>query len=217
MQLVIGNKNYSSWSLRPWLLLRHFQVEFTEVQESLRQEGLRERFLRYSPSGRVPVLIDNGLTVWDSLAICEYVSEVYLHGTGWPDDPWQRALARSLAAEMHSGFVPLRNELPMNLRAHRRVQLSEAARVSLRRVEEIWSDCLRRPGNTGPWLFGRFSIADCMFAPMALRFPTYGVTLEPAAQAYVDRIQAEPNVKDWIAAALQESEIIPEDEAGDPV
>ena len=139
MKLVIGNKNYSSWSLRPWLLLSAFQVEFTEIQESLAEAGIKERFERYSPSGKVPVLLDEDLIVWDSLAICEYISEKYLAGKGWPAEINTRAEARAICAEMHSSFTALRNEMPMNCRATRKLELSSAAKVDIAQIDVIWS------------------------------------------------------------------------------
>lgn len=217
LKLVIANKNYSTWSLRPWLLLKAFAIPFEEIQLSLLQTGLKERFGAFSPTGRVPVLIDGDLTVWDSLAICETVSERWLNGQGWPDDAGQRAVARSLCAEMHSGFTGLRGECPMNLRARRQVELSKAAADDLQRIDQIWSDCLASHAADGGWLFGRFSIVDCMYAPVALRLPTYGIALSATASQFVDRIRQHPAVREWVAAAALETEIIPEDEAGIPV
>lgn len=212
MKLVIGNKNYSTWSLRPWLLLRHFDIEFEEVNESLRADGLSERLARHSPSKRVPVLIDGDLSIWDSLSICEYVSEKYLAGGGWPEDETRRAVARSVSAEMHAGFAALRSELPMNIRARRRIDISDAAQRDITRIDQLWSAQLSEHG--GPYLFGEFSIADCMYAPVALRLPTYGVTLSDAAEAYRHTITDNPATRLWIAAALEETEIIDEDETG---
>ena len=217
LKLVIGNKNYSTWSLRPWLLLKAFGIDFEEVSLSLRAEGLKERFGAWSPTARVPVLIDGMLTVWDSLAICETVSERWLGGRGWPDDADERARARSLCAEMHSGFQALRSECPMNLRARRRVTLSAAAQADLRRIEMIWAEGLTRYPGTDTWLFGRLTIVDCMFAPVALRLPTYGIELREPAQGFVNRIHRHPAIRQWLDEALQESEIIPEDEVGEPV
>jgi len=216
MKLVIANRNYSSWSLRPWLLLSEFRVEFTLLEESLGGGGLRERLRRYSPSCKVPVLIDGDLTVWDSLAICEYISEQYLGGAGWPEATASRARARSVSAEMHSGFTGVRSEMPMNIRAKRTVALTEAARRDIRRIDEIWSDCRAQYSGAGDWLFGGFSIADCMFAPVALRFETYGTALSGPAGRYRDTVLGNACVRNWIEAALQETEIIPEDEAGEP-
>jgi glutathione S-transferase len=214
MKLVIGNKNYSSWSLRPWLLLSAFDLEFEEIQESLLPEGIKERFGQYSPSCKVPVLIDGELHIWDSLAICEYVSETYLQGRGWPADGKQRAVARALCAEMHSGFMALRSEMPMNCRATRKLELSTAAKGECSRIDSTWSHYTRLNEAVGPWLFGDFSIADCFFAPVAFRFATYGVSLSAVAQEYSDRLLQHPAVLAWKEAAEKETEIILRDEAG---
>ena len=212
MKLVIGNKNYSSWSLRPWLLLSTFGIEFEEIQESLRQEGLTERLSQYSPTGRVPVLIDKPVTVWDSLAICEYVSEKYLAGKGWPKDEALRAEARAVCAEMHAGFMGLRGELPMNCRATRQVELSDSAKLDITRVDAIWSKGMS--AGKGPWLFGDFSIADCFYAPVVLRFKTYGISVSESACRYQSWFLEHDALNQWVDAAKAETEIVPEDEAG---
>jgi glutathione S-transferase len=216
MKLVIANRNYSSWSLRPWLLLSEFGLDFELVEESLGGNDLKERLRRHSPSCKVPVLIDGDLTVWDSLAICEYVSEQYLDGKGWPAAPASRARARSVSAEMHSGFMGLRSEMPMNIRAKRTVTPSKPATRDIRRIDEIWSDCRAQSSGAGDWLFGGFSIADCMFAPVVMRFETYGAELSAPARRYRDTVLGNACVQNWIEAALKETEIIPEDEAGEP-
>lgn len=215
MKLVIANRNYSSWSFRPWLLMTEFGLEFDLKEESLAGNDMKERLLRHSPAGRVPVLVDNGLTVWDSLAICEYVSEQHLSGRGWPDSATSRAHARSVSAEMHSGLMALRSEMPMNIRARRIIRASAAAEADVRRVDEIWSDCRQAHRAAGDWLFGEFSIADCMYAPVAMRFVTYGTLLSAPSQRYVETVLENPSVKTWVEAALKEIEIVPEDEAGE--
>ena len=214
MKLVIGNKNCSTWSLRPWLFLSAFGLDFEEIQESLRQDGIKERFGKYSASCKVPVLIDGDLCVWDSLAICEYVSEKYLDGRGWPEDIMLRAQARAIVSEMHSGFSALRNEMPMNIRAARTLEPSSSALADIARIDSIWSHCTTQNAAIGPWLFGEFSIADCFFAPVASRFATYNTPLSPAAQQYADSLLSHTSFVQWIAAAKNETEIIPEDEAG---
>lgn len=214
MKLVIANKNYSSWSLRPWLLLTEFKLDFTEINESLNGDDLKERLRRHSPSCKVPVLIDNGLTIWDSLAICEYVSETCLDGRGWPADPGLRAHARSISAEMHSGFMALRSEMPMNIRAKRSIHPTPAALSDIRRIDQIWSDCRTRNRDKGAWLFGDFSIADCMFAPVVMRFNTYGADLSEQSREYMATTLKNPSLRLWIDAALAETEIIGADEAG---
>ena len=215
MQLVIGNKNYSSWSLRPWMLLSFFELDFEEVQASLQAEGLSDRLGQFSPTSRVPVLIDGELTVWDSLAICEYVSEQYLGGKGWPSDAAKRAEARAVTAEMHSGFAGLRREMPMNCRARRQVEPSAQTLKDIARVDEIWAKGM---AAGGPWLFGEFSIADCFYAPVVMRFKTYaadsGVVLSAGAQRYQDFFLENAALNNWVSAAVQETEIVPEDEAG---
>ncbi len=216
MKLVIGNKNYSTWSLRPWLLLTAFAVPFDEIQESLAAEGIKERFQKYSAAAKVPVLIDGDLTVWDSLAICEYISEQYLDGQGWPADPALRAEARSVTAEMHSSFTALRNEMPMNCRAIRQIEPSAGALKDVERIDTIWSDCRRKYAGIGPWLFGEFSIADCFYAPVVLRFATYDIQLSPTAQQYAATLLQHEKMVEWIDAANRETEIIPADEAGTP-
>jgi glutathione S-transferase len=216
MELVIGNQNYSSWSLRPWLLLTHFDIPFDEVKIRLFEDDTRQQLAEYSPTFKVPVLVDDKsgqeLTVWDSLAICEYISDTYLHGKGWPEKPEDKATARSYCAEMHSGFNTLRNTLPMNCRATRRVHLEEAGLKEIQRIDGMWQDALNR--HEGNWLFGEFSIADCMFAPVASRFATYQIEVSETSQAYIERLLTLPSMKRWYEAALKEKEVIGEDEAG---
>jgi len=212
MELVIGNKNYSTWSLRPWLLLDYFGITFEEVMVSLAPAQLSQRLGQYSSASKVPVLIDGEVTVWDSLAICEHINDQYLQGRGWPQSLGNRALARSISAQMHSGFGAMRNEMPMNIRAKRRLDLSTEALRDISQVQQLWSNALEQSG--GPWLGGEFSIADCMFAPVVMRFITYGIELTPEAQAYADRICGLSSMKKWIDCALQETEVIAVDEAG---
>jgi glutathione S-transferase len=215
MELVIGNKNYSTWSLRAWLLLDAFELSYTEIQVSLVQENIKERLGKYSDTSRVPVLIDGSLKVWDSLAICEYISENYLDGAGWPEKAKDRAIARSICAEMHSGFAALRAELPMNCRAKRKVDVSAAAKADIRRIEEIWSKYAAESEDGEIRLFGRFSIADCFFAPVVLRFMTYGISLSAKAEAYANSLLQHRSVVRWVTLAKQETEIVVEDEAGE--
>lgn len=211
LTLVIGNKNYSSWSLRPWLLLRYFGVDFEEVRLSLDTPSFREQVARWSPAGRVPVLVDGELSVWDSLAIAEYVNEVWLDGRAWPATVAKRAVARSLAAEMHAGFGALRAEMPMNVRRPRsRVMLSDAALGDVARVQAIWDQCLVQ--YAGPWLFGDFSIVDAFYAPVALRFATYEIALTPLSAGYRTRMLADPAVQEWCRAAKSETEVVAADE-----
>jgi len=194
--LVIGSKNYSSWSLRPWLFLRKVGFEFQERVVHFDAADYRAQIAAYSPSERVPLLIDDGLKIWDSLAICEYAAESTQRGL--PQDRAARALARSVAAEMHSGFQTLRNECPMNVRARdRRVAPSADLQSDLARIDAVWSDCRARFGAGGGWLFGEFSLADAMFAPVLFRFQTYGAALSPPAAQYLQYGLADPLMRQW--------------------
>lgn len=216
MKLVIGNKNYSSWSLRPWLLLEHFAIPFEEVRLALYTPESPARIRELSPSGKVPALIDDdGLVIWDSLAICEYVAELPAARDAWPAGRGARALARSVAAEMHSGFSTLRNSMPMNCRGRaRRVPESPELAADIARIQEVWASCRERSAGDGPWLFGRFSIADAMFAPVACRFRTYGVACTGPSAAYVSTLLEHPAMLRWATAAEQESEVIEASEVG---
>jgi glutathione S-transferase len=212
---VIGNKNYSSWSLRPWLLLKHIGAEFAEIKINLYTGNYRDRILHYSPAGHVPILIDGSRTIWESLAICEYAAEKWPSPKTWPADAGVRAHARSIAAEMHAGFSALRSEFPMNCRQRRTGVIPSAqAQADIERIVQIWQTCLR--SHRGPWLFGEFSIADAMYAPVALRFFTYGVALAPQAAAYVDAVVEDPPIRAWIADARNETEVIAQAERGAP-
>jgi len=215
VKLVIGNKNYSSWSLRPWLVLEHFAIPYEEVRIPLYRPESRDAILRWSPSGHVPVLLDGDLAIWDSLAICEYVAELPGTRGAWPEDRARRAQARSVAAEMHSGFGALRNTMHMNVRARdRSVPVTPEVAADVARVREIWRTCRERAAGEGPWLFGAFSIADAMFGPVAWRFRTYGVACDGAAGAYLDTLLAHPAMQRWAAAAAAESEVIESSEVG---
>jgi glutathione S-transferase len=214
--LVIGTRNYSSWSLRPWLLLRHLGIRFSERLVHFGTEEFAREVPRLSPSGCVPVLLHADLAVWESLAICEYASEL-AQGAGWPASPGARAQARAIAAEMHAGFPALRQACPMNARARdRRVPLTPALQRDIARIDSIWSDCRKVHGSEGPWLFGSYSAADAMFAPVALRFLTYGLPLDGAARDYQQCLLADPPLREWMAAAEVEGVIVAEDEAGVP-
>jgi glutathione S-transferase len=210
LTLVIGNKNYSSWSMRPWIALKASQIAFDELQIPLYTgEADKRRILGFTKSGKVPVLVDGAVTVWDSLAIIEYVAERFPKARLWPDDYAARAHARSISAEMHSGFAALRNECGMNL--HRPVgakPLSDAASADIARIQEIWSDCRQRYARTGPYLFGGFSGADAMFAPVVHRFRTYAIEVDPFVQMYMDVMTALPAFQEWTGAALAETLVI---------
>ncbi len=215
MKLVIGNKNYSSWSMRAWVLLRHFEVAFEEIRIPLFIDGYQDELRNYSPTLRVPVLIDGDNTVWDSLAICEYVSEKYLDGRALPENVERRARCRSYCCEMHSGFMSIRNQLPMNCRAKRQLEVSVEAKSEIKRIDALFSDARQLAADNGDYLFGPFSIADCMFAPVAMRFSTYAVELSELSQKYIDTLLNNYAVKQWREQAMQESEILPDFEFGD--
>jgi len=224
LQLVIGNKNYSSWSLRPWLLLAHFGIAFEERRLALDTDAFYAEILRWSPSGRVPALHHDGLVVWDSLAICEYVNETLLGGRGWPADPRARAQARSAAAEMHAGFDALRAQLPMNCRRTPNAYRWDAeAQRDIDRVQALWRALRAGRGEgrpdiagthpAGPFLCGDFGIVDAMFAPVAVRFRGYGADMDADARAFVDAIHALPAFARWQAEALAETERVPSADA----
>jgi glutathione S-transferase len=209
--LVIGNKTYSSWSLRPWLFLRQMGVAFQEIRIPLYVDNSAALIKANSPSGKVPVLHDGELRVWDSLAICEYVNEKYLNHVGLPADLNARAIARSLCAEMHSGFLALRHECVMNCRRNvAGMQLSEAAQQDVARIAEIWRTCRQQYGQAGEWLFGEFSMVDAMFAPIAFRFSGYGIPVGDVEQEYINSLLALPAMQAWQQAARQETEVLPQ-------
>jgi len=214
MKLVIGNKNYSSWSFRPWILLDAFNVAFDEVLESLKTENLSERLAQYSDSKKVPVLIDNELVVWDTLAICEYVSENYLDNKGWPEEKVDRALARSICSEMHSSFVALRAEMPMNCKATRKVEQSDALKADIARIDAIWSAYAKETAEGDIRLFGQFSIADCFYAPVVFRFNTYKPVLSDLAKAYMESMLKHPSMQKWMEMSKEEEEVIERSEVG---
>lgn len=211
LTLVIGNKNYSSWSLRPWLAMKVAGIGFDEIRIALDRPDTKASILAHSPSGKVPCLIDGELRVWDSLAICEYVSETYAGGALWPADRARRALARAAAAEMHSGFTAVRSQMPMDIRSRdpergRAAQQSAEVTAEIARIRVLWTGCLQRSG--GPFLCGAFSIADAFYAPVVTRFATYGVELPPELSAWGERILALAPMQQWIDAAHAETEVI---------
>ena len=209
LTLVIANKNYSSWSLRPWLLLKQFGIAFDEVLIPLDQPDTAQRVRENSPSGRVPVLRDANITVWDSLAISEYLAEKFPQHPFWPTSIEARARARSVSAEMHSGFATLREHMTMNCRKHLPGKgRAPGVQQDIDRITEIWRDCRTRYGAGGDMLFGKFSIADAMFAPVTFRFMTYGVDTDPVSAAYIKAVQALAPMQDWLAAARAEQEVI---------
>lgn len=207
--LVIGNKNYSSWSLRPWLAMKVAGIPFAEHRIPLYGPGSKEQILVYSPAGKVPCLVDGEVRVWDSLSICEYLAEK--HPGLWPQDPAARAHARSVSAEMHSGFANLRSKMSMNIRKrYPGMGRTPESLADVARIVSLWSDCRARYGKGGPFLFGAFSIADAMYAPVVLRFRTYEVELPAECRAYSEAVLALPAMQDWIAAAMAETESLPQ-------
>lgn len=215
LKLIIGNKNYSSWSLRSWFLLTEAGIEFEEYRIPLDLENSAAEIARFSPSGRVPVLMLGEQRVWDTLAIAETVAEQWPEKQLWPSDSAARVHARCISAEMHAGFPTLREAMPMNCRAMgRKVSLPDALAADIDRVLDIWSDCHRRYQSQGNWLFGRFSVADAMFAPVVLRFRSYGINLPDVASAYPRRMLESESIQRWLAAAESEIEVIKTEETG---
>lgn len=209
LKLVIGNKNYSSWSMRPWVAMKAFNIPFDEIRIQLDQKDTSLRIADYSAAGRVPVLIAGDTTIWDSLAICEYLAEQFPDKNLWPEDVAARAIARAVCAEMHSGFSSLRSAMWMNIRARFPGKgRTTGAQADIGRISEIWENCLARFGHH-EFLFGEFSIADAYFAPVVMRFRTYGVSLAPALDAYCDRVASHPAVAQWVEEALAEREHLP--------
>jgi len=215
LHLTIGNKNYSSWSFRPWIALKVAGIPFEETVIPIHYPGSKEKFLARSPGGKVPILQDGAVTVWESLAILEYVAET--HPELWPRDAAARAHARAIASEMHAGFVPLRRQCPMNMwRPVKKLALSAETAANVSRIDAMWSDCRARFGAGGPFLFGRFTAADAMYAPVVSRFHTYAVEVGAASAAYMQAVMALPAWQEWYAAALQEEWLLEEDEVDWP-
>lgn len=213
LTLIIGNKNYSSWSLRPWVFMKHNGIEFKEKRIALFTENTDKELAQYNSDFKVPVLQDSDLVIWDSLSILEYLSAKYLDSNGWPNEERARAIARSVSAEMHSSFTGVRSELPMNCRKKfRNVKLSAAAEREIERIKSLWRRCRAEFGEQGEWLFGQYSIADAMFAPMVLRFDGYSIPLDGVERAYVQTVMQQPSIVEWVEAGKVEKEIIEEDE-----
>jgi glutathione S-transferase len=211
--MVVGNKNYSSWSLRGWLAAKQSGIPFEEVVVRLSDPALRPELVKHSPSGLVPVLKHRERVIWESLAIIEYLAEQRPDARLWPADDGARAFARSVSAEMHAGFRALRSNMPMNLRKSLPGEgRGPGVAENIERVCKIWCECRGRFGEGGPFLFGHFTGADAMYAPVATRFRTYAVELDPVCRAYVDAVLAFPAYREWHAAALEEPWIIAEDE-----
>ncbi|MDO3563734.1 glutathione S-transferase family protein [Ralstonia pseudosolanacearum] len=213
MKLVIGNKNYSPWSLRPWLLARQAGIPFEEIRLRLGSESFAAEARRYSPAGRVPVLVDGDLTVWDSLAICETLAERFPRARLWPEDPKARAHARSICAEMHTGFTALRGQMPMNVTAVLPgMGWNVAVQRDVDRIAQIWTELRQKYAAEGPFLFGHFTVADAFYAPVVSRFATYGVRLPELAKAYADHILNLSAMQEWIESARGEHDFLADDE-----
>ncbi len=206
LTLILGNKAYSSWSFRPWILLAHFKIPFHDIVIPLDVPDTTARILKYSPTAKVPTLIDGKITIWESLAIMEYVAETHSDKAIWPKTKAARAHARALASEMHAGFQALRQACPMNMRRPvRAIELSDAVKKDVARIEAAWAEARKAFGKAGPFLYGRFSAADAMFAPVVNRLHTYGVPVKPATRAYMEAMMALPAWKAWVHDAEQEA------------
>jgi glutathione S-transferase len=217
LRLIVGNKNYSSWSMRPWIAMKVAGIAFTEEVISLNAPDFKERVSEISGAGKVPALDDNGVHVWDSLAILEYLAERFPDARLWPSDAAARAHARAISSEMHSGFVPLRRACPMNMwRPVKKRDLAEDAMANVRRIGSMWQQCREGYGAGGPFLFGAFGAADAMYAPVVSRFHTYDVAVNTSARVYMDAVMALPAWAEWYAAALKEPWVLPEDEVDWP-
>lgn len=215
MTLIIGNRNYSSWSLRAWLAMRAAGLAFDEIVIPLDQPDTAARIREFSLAGRVPILRHGDRIIWDSLAICEYVAELAPQARLWPEDRAARAVARSVSAEMHSGFVALRSALPMNIRADRPgIAISDDTKADIDRICRIWRDCRREFGAGGSFLFGEFSIADAMFAPIAARLHSYRIEVDGTARDYIEAIRMLPAMREWSAAAAAEPWVLESEEIG---
>jgi glutathione S-transferase len=217
LHLILGNKNYSSWSFRPWIAMKVMGIPFEETVVSLEASDFKERILKMSGAGKVPVLLDGDVRVWESLAILEYLGEKFPAAGLWPRDAAARGHARAIACEMHAGFVPLRQRLPMNMwRPVLPRQLEQDAKADVARIEAIWAECRSRFGAGGPFLYGAFGAADAMYAPVVSRFHTYAVDVGALARDYMRAIMALPAWKEWRDAALREAWVLPHDEVDWP-
>jgi glutathione S-transferase len=207
MKLIIGNKRYSSWSLRPWVLMKHFDIHFEEKLIPLDQPNTTTEILKFSPSNKVPVLIDGSVSVWESLAIAEYLNEKFVEKQMWPKDQKLRGMARAVSNEMHGGFLTMRNLMPHDLKKELKNFDASPAKADIERIQQIWRTSIELSG--GPFLFGAFSIADAMFAPVVNRFVSYGVKVDKVCSAYIKTIRELSAHQMWIAAGLKEDLTMP--------
>ena len=213
LKLIIGNKNYSSWSFRPWIAMKAANIPFEEEVISLDAADFKARLSRVSGTGKVPALIDGEIKIWESLAILEYLAEKFPKAQLWPADSAARAHARAIAAEMHAGFVPMRRALPMNMwRPVKRPALDADVQANVARIDAMWTDCRKCFGKAGPFLFGPFGAADAMYAPVVSRFHTYDVSVGEGARAYMQAVMNLPAWAQWKAAGVKEPWVLPEDE-----
>ncbi len=213
LHLVIGNKNYSSWSLRPWLAMTMAGLDFDETLILLDTPHTKKQIAQHSKAGRLPILHHGKVTIWETLAILEYLADTFPEENFWPKTKAARAVARSISNEMHAGFSGLRNACPMNLRRPQKpVMLNDQTRADIARIEEIWRDCRKTYGKGGKFLFGRFCNADAMFAPVVTRFETYAIPVAKDTRAYMDAVMATKAFQKWTSAALKETWIVPSDE-----
>ena len=217
LKLIIGNKNYSSWSMRPWIAMKASGIAFAEEVHSLNAPDFKDQVAKVSGPGKVPALADGDVHVWESLAILDYLAEKFPDAGLWPSDPKARAYARAVSAEMHAGFVPLRRHLPMNMwRPVKPRDLPPEVAANVGRIEHIWTDCRTRFGKGGSFLFGAFGAADAMYAPVVSRFHTYAVAVGPVARGYMEAVMTLPAWAEWRSAALREPWVLPEDEVDWP-
>jgi glutathione S-transferase len=222
LKLIIGNKNYSSWSFRPWIAMKVAGIPFDETVISLDAPDFKSRVAEHSGTGKVPVLIDgegpSAVKVWESLAILEYLAEKFPDRKLWPGDPAARARARTVASEMHAGFVPLRRHCPMNMwRPPKKRDLPDDVVDNVRRIDALWTDCRARFGTAGPFLFGAFGAADAMYAPVVSRLHTYAIEVGGVSQAYMAAVMAQPAWQEWREAGAREPWVLPHDEVDWPV
>lgn len=215
LKLILGNKNYSSWSLRPWIAMRNAGIPFEEEVIPLYEPGSAERMAAYSPTGKVPVLIDGDMVIWESLAILEHIAERFPKAQLWPADAKARACARAISSEMHAGFLPLRKHFPMNMRREvRKLDLADDVAANVCRIEQIWTDCRQRFGAGGSFLFGAFGAADAMYAPIVSRFESYAIGVGPVAKDYMTAMMALPAWIEWRNAGVVEPWVMPGNEVG---
>lgn len=209
LKLIIGNKKYSSWSFRPWLLMKVMEIPFKEVRIAIHRPDSLKKILHYTPAGRVPVLIDGRVKVWESMAIGHYLAEKFPKKFLWPKDPVARAVAYSVAHEMHAGFQGMRQALPCHfLVRYHGFSVPSSAQADIDRVESLWTDCRKKWGKGGPFLFGNFSVADAMYAPVVYRWLAYGVVPNRVCRDYMSAIESLPASREWVGAARHEKEVI---------